>query len=317
MNFEIEIIYWLQNLRNDFLDALFQVFTILGEEVVLIVILGFVYWCVDKKIGERIGLTVFVSLGLNSVLKLIFMRPRPFMVDNNITNLRPETSQGYSFPSGHTQTAATSYFSLYYFFKKHWLLVVAIIITVLVAISRMYIGVHYFTDVLAGAALGIGIPYLMVKVFEKVKNLKPLYLVLLVLSLLTVIVVIVLNFIRNNNAGVIDAYQLYFDSEGIAKMCGTLSGFILAIFYEKKYTNFSNHRDLKKNIIRFIIGLVIILATRYLLKFIFGFIVDPEVLIDGEGFKSILAIIFDYIRYLAMLLIGIGIYPKLFKKIKI
>ncbi len=317
MNFEIEIIYWLQNLRNDFLDELFQIFTIFGEELILIVVLGFVYWCIDKKIGERLGLTVFVSLGLNSVLKLMVMRPRPFVVDNNITNLRPDTAGGYSFPSGHTQTAATSYFSLYYFFKKRWLLIAAIVITTLVAISRMYIGVHYFTDVLAGAALGIGISYFMVKLFEKVKNLKPIYLALLGLSILAVIVVIVINFFRNTSSGVIDAYQLYFDSEGIAKMCGTLSGFILAIFYEKRYTNFSNHRNLKKNIIRFIIGLAIILGTRYLLKFVFGLIVDPEALTNGDGFKSILAILFDYIRYLAMLLIGIGIYPKLFKKIKI
>jgi len=317
MIFELEIIRWLQSFRTDFLDWLFQSFTIFGEEVILICILGFIYWCYDKKIGEMLGLTVFISLGVNSLLKLIVMRPRPFMADGTIANIRPDTAGGYSFPSGHTQTASTIYFSLYYFIKKRWLLIVAIVITTLVALSRMYLGVHYLTDVLTGAALGILISFIFSKLLQKNVNLKKIYYALLVLVVLSFIGITTYNYIQNLSNSVIDAHQFYFDTEDIAKMLGILTGFIIAIFYEKKYVNFENHTDWKKNIIRFVIGLAIILFIRYALKYIFGIIVDEETLTFGQGFQGILAILFDYIRYLAMLFVGIGLYPKLFKRLKI
>jgi len=171
LEFELQIIRWLQSIRNAFLDNLFEFFTLFGEELVVIAVLGGIYWCVNKKVGERLAITVFISLGINSLLKIIFMRPRPFMADDSIINLRPETSGGYSMPSGHAQSASTVFFGLYQFFKKRYLLIVAIVITVLVAISRMYIGVHYLSDVLVGGLLGILIAYLMYRWIGKKENL--------------------------------------------------------------------------------------------------------------------------------------------------
>lgn len=316
MGFELEIIKWLQSFSTDFLDNLFQIFTIFGEEEALIVLLGFIYWCYDKKIGELMGLTIFISLGLNSAIKLAVKRLRPFMVDSSITNLRPSTSEGYSFPSGHTQTASTTYFSLYYLLKKRWLLIVAIVITTLVALSRMYLGVHYLTDVLAAIVLGILISYLIAK---KVKNeavLKKIYLYVSILSIIGFIVVIIINLINNTN-DVFLASEFYFDTEALAKMLGTLSGFTIAVLFEKKYIKFKNIKDPLKNILRFILGLLVILTIRYTLKFVFGIIIDTENLIDGSYFKAILGVVFDFIRYFAMLFVGIGIYPLIFKKINI
>jgi len=118
MSFEIEIILWLQSFRNGFLDALFEFFTMFGEELVIIAILGFVYWCFDKKSGEQIGITVFVSLALNSIIKVIVQRPRPYSVDSRIDRVREATSGGYSFPSGHTQGAASVFGSIAIWFRK-------------------------------------------------------------------------------------------------------------------------------------------------------------------------------------------------------
>ncbi len=317
MGFELDIIRWMQSIGNDVWDFLFNTFTILGEEVVLIIILGFVYWSYDKKIGEKIGFTVFLSLTLNSLIKLVVKRPRPFMVDNTIENMRPETAEGYSFPSGHTQTASTAFFSLYYFIKKKWLLIVAIIVTTLVALSRMYLGVHYLTDVLVGAILGILIAWLVSKYYDKIKNITKVYNVLLILSFIAVAVVIIINYFNNATDAGFDAAQFYFDSESVLKMLGTVAGFIIGINYEKAHVNFENHRHIWLNLARFAIGIVLILAVRYGLKFLFGFIVDSESLVIGDSLKGILAALFDFIRYTAMLLVGIGLYPKLFKLLKI
>lgn len=315
MGFELEIIHWLQSLRNTFLDFFFKFCTLFGEEVVLIIVLGFVYWCYDKKKGEQLGLIVFISVGINSVFKLLVMRNRPFVVDSTIENLKPSTSTSYSFPSGHTQTAATSFFSVYYLIKKNWLLTVAIVITVLVAISRMYIGVHYLTDVLAGAAIGILLSYGLSKYLAKFNDYKKLYAILLILVNVALIGVFVIYYIRNTVSGVVDASQFFFDTESITKMFGTITGFIFAIAYEKKYVNFSHNKSIKNNVIRLVLGLAIIMAVRYALSFIFGLIIDSDTLVDGQGTKAIIGLLLDYIRYMAMLFIGIGLYPKLFKKL--
>ncbi len=315
MVFEIEIIKWLQSIRNDFLDFLFEFFTMFGEELIVIAILGGVYWVVNKKAGERLGIIVFLSLGLNSVLKLIFMRPRPFQVDNSIVNLRPETSGSYSMPSGHTQSASTVFFGLYQFFKKRYLLILAIVITSLVALSRMYIGVHYLTDVLAGAAIGIVITYYMYKWLSKKEDLSKIYFLILVVSLLSLVFVLIYYLFKAGDSS-FDAQAYYFNTEAIAKMLGTLMGFVLGVKFENKYVNFSNHKDVLKNIIRFVLGVAIVFATRVILKEVFHLVVNPENLVD-QKFLSVLASFLDFLRYAIMVLIGIGIYPILFKKIKI
>lgn len=316
MEFELQIIRWLQSLRNGFLDTIFEFFTMFGEELMVIAILGGIYWCVNKKVGERLGITVFISLGLNSLLKIVFMRLRPFMVDDSIVNLRPETSGGYSMPSGHAQSASTVFFGVYQFFKKKYLLIIAIIITILVSISRMYIGVHYLTDVLVGSLLGILITYLMYRFIGKKEDLSTIYKYILLISLVSLVGFFIYNIIVLNK-DTFDSVQFYFNTEALAKMLGTLVGFVVGIKFEKKYVNFTNHNNQLKNALRFVLGIAIVFVTRLILKELFHLIVNPENLGDDQMFASILASLLDFLRYVIMVVVGLGLYPMLFKKIKI
>ncbi len=179
----------------------------------------------------------------------------------------------------------------------------------------MYIGVHYLTDVLAGAAIGIVITYYMYKWLSKKEDLSKIYFLILVVSLLSLVFVLIYYLFKAGDSS-FDAQAYYFNTEAIAKMLGTLMGFVLGVKFENKYVNFSNHKDVLKNIIRFVLGVAIVFATRVILKEVFHLVVNPENLVD-QKFLSVLASFLDFLRYAIMVLIGIGIYPILFKKIKI
>ncbi len=316
MGFELDLIHFLQSLRNTFLDFFFELTTMLGEEIVLIVILGYVYWCYDKLVGEKMGIILFISLGINNFLKVLVHRQRPYLVDSTVENLRPETSQGFSFPSGHTQIVSTTYFSLYYILKKKWLLILAITVSVLVAISRMYIGVHYLTDVLAGLILGILISYYISKYYDRIKNINLMYFLIFISSLLILIVVILYYYLININQGILDAYKFYIDAKFTVKLLATIGGFAIAIYYEKKYVKFKQHKIIYKNILRFLFGIIIVIGSLFILKYTFLIIINPDNLVD-EGFMGILSLLLVYLRYFIVVFIGIGIYPKIFKYLNI
>lgn len=318
MNFELDIIHWLEGIRTSVFNFFFEGVTMLGEEIVVILVLGVVYWCIDKKVGERLGLTLFVSLTVNSLLKVIVARPRPFVKDPSITPLRPQTAGGYSFPSGHTQSATTLSFGIYYFFKKKWLLIVSIIITLLIAISRMYLGVHYFTDVLVGGLLGFVFAYLAGKYLTDKVNYKKIYIYIIFFVVVALIVMMIINAIRAiNPTNGFDAVSFYSAGADMAKMMAAIIGFVGGILFEKSKVNFENHNNFKKNVVRFVAGVGIILLIRIVLKAFFGIIVNPDNLVSGDEFKSSLALLFDFIRYFSMVFVGIAIYPMLFKKLNL
>lgn len=316
MDFELDIIHFLQSLRNTFLDFFFESSTILGEEVTLIIVLGYVYWCYDKVAGEKMGFIIFISLSVNNLLKVVFQRTRPYLVDSTIENLRPETSQGYSFPSGHTQIASTTFFGLYYLIKKNWLLILAIIASTLVAISRMYIGVHYLTDVLAGLIIGIFIAYYISKYYDKIRNMNMFYSLILIISIFIFIIALIYYYLINVDQGILDAHIFYLDGKFPAKLFGTVGGFIVGIFYEKKYVNFQQHNNILKNILRFILGITIVIGILFILKYTFLIVFNPDNLVN-QGFMGILSLILVYLRYFVVVFIGIGMYPKLFKYLNI
>ena len=102
---------WLSGLRTPLGDLLMGAVTRLGEEALFIVLALTVFWCVDKKRGYFLLFTGFVGMVCNQLLKMIFRIPRPWVrnPDFEIVESAREQATGYSFPSGHTQIAATLY----------------------------------------------------------------------------------------------------------------------------------------------------------------------------------------------------------------
>jgi membrane-associated phospholipid phosphatase len=318
MQFELELVKLLQQLRSDFFDVLFQLFTMLGEELVIIGILGFLYWCFNKKVGEQVGITVFISLVINSSIKTLFKRLRPFQVDAAIENVRPHTSTGYAFPSGHTQGAATVFTSTALWLKKRWLLVTAYVVTFLVAMSRLYLGVHYLSDVFVGALLGIGLSFIMYRFFQKNEDSSKTYKYILYGSLALLLTVFIYHILTiEAEVGMTDAKTFYDRMEGGFKMTGSMIGFVLGIGFEKKHTNFTHNTVIWKNLIRFALGVAVVMGIRIGLSAIFDAIIPTDDLATGQFIPSTLAMFLDMLRYFAMVFVAIGVYPLLFKKCNI
>lgn len=176
---EIDFLKLLEGIRTDFLNKLFEMITILGEETLIILLVAIIYYAFSKKKAKRLFFIVVTSTGINTIAKNIVKRPRPF-ANGEITAIRQETATGYSFPSGHSQNIATlgTYFSERV--RKVWFIVAASILILLVGFSRMYLGVHYPSDVIVGIILGVSVTIGFGILYDKAKNKNLLMLIMLI-----------------------------------------------------------------------------------------------------------------------------------------
>ena len=275
---ELEILRNIQSIANPFFDFLFQLITICGEQIVLISIISIIYWTLDKKFGEYIAYSVLTSVLLNNSIKDIFKMKRP-IGEEGIRTLREQTATGYSFPSGHTQSASSFYGAMAIYLKKRVMYIIATIMIISIGFSRLYLGVHYPKDVIVGGILGVLTSLICYKLYNKVENKMLLYVITFVIFIPAL---------------------TFAHSADFIKGMGTYLGFIIGIYIEKKYVNFSIEVNKGNKIIRVLLGVVILLVLQLGLK-----VILPN------------GLIFSFIRYGLISLIGIGVYPIAFRKLKI
>ena len=292
LDWEIALMEWLQShLSAGAIGALSQL-SMFGEELLMIVIMGFFYWVYDKEYGKFIGMNFLVANVWNPMIKNIAMRLRPYFCSDRIDLLRlidtkadkfDVAAQGYSFPSGHSSGAATVYGSAALCLKKKWAAVLAFLLPLLVGVSRVVVGAHFPTDVLAGWALGvivIFIPWLQ----KKIKN-------------------------RWVFAGVIVLTALpgffYCTSSDYFSAFGMLIGFLLAEPFEEKYVRFENTRSPIRAVLRIVGGGAVYFALNTLLKLPF-----PKEVLDAGDFAAHLI---RSGRYTVVIFVVIAVYPMLFR----
>lgn len=139
---------WVLPLRHEALTPIFLALTALGDTLFYLVALATLYWLGDRATFRRLAFLLTVSAFCNSWLKVFFAVPRP----TSIPWLAE--ADGYSFPSGHAQIAAFTWLWLALCFRRRWLSLLAAVLVVGIAASRVYLGVHTPTDVFAGMAIG-------------------------------------------------------------------------------------------------------------------------------------------------------------------
>ena len=149
----LDFIRTVQLIHGPVLDAFFKAVTTLGEEDFFMIVIPTIFWCVDYAEGARLAFVFLLSPYVNSVLKDAFADPRPFELDPTVQR-RFSGAEGYGLPSGHAQNAVVLWGTMAICFRKAWLWAVAILLMVLVGFSRIYLGVHFPTDVLGGWVVG-------------------------------------------------------------------------------------------------------------------------------------------------------------------
>lgn len=153
---DLSILDWIQaHLRCGFLDHVVPAITMLGEAGWIWILLAVVL--LARKKTRKLGVAVAISLVLdlilcNLLLKPIVARPRPFTFRPEL-QLLVKAPKDFSFPSGHTAASFAAASALLFSRAKGW--VPAMVLAALIALSRLYLYVHYPTDVLCGVLVGI------------------------------------------------------------------------------------------------------------------------------------------------------------------
>lgn len=146
---------------NGSLENLMLLVTNLGSENAYIVVLALYSWLVSPRVGRQLGLWFGLNVAFNSGLKMLFHSPRPFELAPGLASVKAmATAGGGAMPSGHAQNAAFVWGFLADKHPKAWFVSICVIVTLLIAVSRVYLGVHFAQDVLIGLGIGLVISIL-------------------------------------------------------------------------------------------------------------------------------------------------------------
>ena len=259
----MELLYVLEGLRTPAGDAFFSLITHLGEETLFIVAGLLVFWCLDKWEGYyllSVGLTGTV---INQFLKLWFRVPRPWVKDPHFTIVESARAEatGYSFPSGHTQSAVGVFGSAARWHRQKAVRLACILICVLVPLSRMYLGVHTPADVgvsiLVALALAFGLYPVIRKAMNSPKTMRILLVCMVALAAGYLTFVNLYPFPAD-----VDMHNLTHGTKNAYTMLGCMLGVWVTFEVDSRWTKFDTQAPLLGQICKLALGLGLLLAIK-------------------------------------------------------
>ncbi|MCX5997468.1 MAG: phosphatase PAP2 family protein [Chloroflexi bacterium] len=263
----INLIIAIQQVHGPLLDNIFRAITFTGEEQFYLVLFPLIIWCIDYSFGAVLVIFFLLSDFLNIVLKDLIQHPRPFDLN---PGLKLSQADGYGMPSGHAQMAVTAWGAIAVRVRKTWFWIVAVMIIFLIGFSRVYLGVHFPTDVLVGWIIGsilLGIYVVARYPLEKWLSGLNMWLQLLLVIGLTVVLLL-----------------LNRSSEGLTAS-GTLFGAAVSLVFARRYVSFSVSGPWWHRVVRFLIGIIVL----------FGLYLGLKAAFPPDG--TALGAIFRFLRY--------------------
>ena len=296
----MSLLYALQEMRTPFLDTIMALVTRLGEETIFMVVAIVVFWCVSKVGGYYLLSVGFLGTVMNQFLKMLFRIPRPWVLDPNfdIVESAREAATGYSFPSGHTQSAVGTFGGLARMTKKNWLRWVLVVLVLLVAFSRMYLGVHTPLD--GGVSLGIGTVLVLV-LWPLVRSAEenPARMLWVLLGMLACSVAFLLFMEIYQFPADTDAHNLESAVANAWKLSGATVGMLIACWLDQKYIRFETKAIWWVQLIKVAVGLALVVAIKAGLK-------APLIALIGHSGAA------NAVRYGLMVLFAGAVWPLAF-----
>ena len=297
----MDILYALEKIRTPFWNGVMSAVTQLGGEVIFIVAAVVVFWCVSKWEGYYLMTIAFCGTVLNQFLKLSCRVPRPWVRAPNFTIVESARAEatGYSFPSGHTQNAIGLFGGMARWGGRRWVRLGLTALALVIAFSRMYLGVHTPADVgvslVLAAALVLGLYPLMRRAQEKPRYMGYVLAAMLVVSGAFVVFVEAYGFSADT-----DAENLASGIGNAWKMLGAVAGMTLAWLLDRRYIHFETQAVWWVQVIKVAVGMALLLAIKSGLKAPLLALLGHEGLAGG-------------VRYFLLVLVAGAVWPLVFR----
>ena len=296
----MQLLYILEQLRTPAVTKALSALTYFGGVYGFMVLSIIVFWCIDKRCGYFMLSLGFLGTVINQFLKILFRIPRPWVLDPSFEPVESAVADagGFSFPSGHTQNVFATFGGVFAWTKKVWLKIVCAVLIVLVAFSRMYLGVHTPLDVGVSVVIGIVLLLVLYPVFRDIdRHPNRFYGFLAVLAVLLAAFLLYSYlwpfpdwmYAEEHVVNLIEARH------NASILTGALAALTIAYTLDLRHTRFDTKAVWWAQILKVVIGLVVTLALI-------------------EGTKAVLgrSDLVTGLRYFLGVLFAAGIWPMTF-----
>lgn len=271
----LQIIIWLQGL-SELLDPVFLILTQFGGTIFYIMIIVVLYLTVQKRAAILLTYTLLFSGWFNGIIKGIVGLTRPYLA-HSMEIRQIDTASGYSFPSGHAQSTGSFWGFLFIYGRDtsnyHYIIPIGIVLIVMVPLSRVYLGVHYPSDVLVGLIIGLGFGLLAATYYSEIFTWFQNQTTLIQVLLAIFVPIGMLSFSLGTTILAGNSIQIQSDSELPGAILGISLGLIVdakKIHFEVKTAKWSMY------ILRAILGLIIVGIFYLGIGTIFSFLKDTD-----------------------------------------
>lgn len=278
----MSLLYFLEDLRTPLGDAFFSLITHLGEETLFIIFGLLFFWCINKMEGYYLLTVGLTGTVVNQFLKLIYRVPRPWVRDPDFTIVESARAQatGYSFPSGHTQSAVGIFAAIGRWHRGWVLRVICVVLCVLVPLSRMYLGVHTPADVgvsvLVALALVFGFYPIIRKAVEKPSAMRVLLGGMVAVTLVFMAFVSLYQFPAD-----VDIDNLAHGTKNAYTMLGCILAIWLTYEVDGRFIRFDTKAVWWAQIIKLVVGFALLLAIKSGLKAPLSALMGGSYMADG------------------------------------
>ena len=283
---EVSLILFLQSSLPSFVFGFFEIIADVITKNVIALIFISIYLAYNKEWGKFTLLSLGVAGVCCEFVKVTVARLRPYAVVDKIKCIHanvPDQNpldfkiQGYSLPSGHTMMATNLFLAIPIYVRNYLYVVIGVIGVLIVALSRVGLGVHFPTDTIVGFIIALAIILILSRIFNRIENRAYIYLGIVALSLVGIVFCPAISYIKY-----------------VALALGISLGFLV----EEKYVNFENPKSRRDAIVR-LVGAIIL--------FVLLFGLFPKIAGNSDLVKCIVHSLCTFIM--------LAIYPLAFKKI--